>query len=126
MMGIGAQELLLILVVVVIGVFVGRVIVLILREDQRKTIGGIAILFGVILFVYGISSIRSAESALGSAIVGVLVGVTGFVVISAKGSSQKANSSSATKKCPFCAETIQAEAKFCRFCGKELVESNGK
>ena len=30
-----------------------------------------------------------------------------------------------TKKCPHCAESIQPDAKFCHFCGKEVSASTG-
>ncbi len=30
-----------------------------------------------------------------------------------------------TKKCPGCAEIIKAEAKVCRFCGKEFATADG-
>ena len=29
------------------------------------------------------------------------------------------------RKCPFCAEIVKAEARVCRFCGRDLVPSDG-
>jgi apolipoprotein N-acyltransferase len=31
-----------------------------------------------------------------------------------------------TKKCPYCAEWIKVQATVCKFCGKDLVEKEGK
>jgi hypothetical protein len=39
-----------------------------------------------------------------------------------EGSSAENTPAENTKKCPYCAETIKAEAKICRFCGKELEQ----
>lgn len=46
----------------------------------------------------------------------ISVGMLVAGLMKSRGNTQ----ASVTKKCPDCAETIQAEAKVCRFCGKAL------
>lgn len=48
-----------------------------------------------------------------------MVGIIALVLFLTRRSR---NSNAGMKKCAFCAESIQAEARVCRFCGRELAQ----
>jgi hypothetical protein len=45
-----------------------------------------------------------------------------ILVLSKKEDSPKSLAAQGSKKCPFCAEEIKAEAVVCKHCGKDLPE----
>jgi hypothetical protein len=126
----GTTEIIVIALALLIAVGIGKNIALWIPDEQRKIIGGIALLIGVVLAIYGIMNANSTTSritrdtsGLISIGIGILLGVVGISALSYKGRSKQASS---TRKCPYCAETIQIEAKVCRYCGRELDEPISK
>lgn len=130
----GTTEIILLvgIIAIVVAVVVGRSLASGLRDDQRKIAGGVALLVGIVLAIYGISSVNSAGSQVmgamgrpdvgGMAAVGfgVLAAAIGLIIAISKASKTEGVQSTSTRKCPFCAETIQSEAKVCRFCNNAL------
>ncbi len=124
------------LVVIILSVVFGKVLAAVLRDDSRKIAVGTALLIiGAGLAIYGIASINTVSSQVASFFgrydttgmaaigFGVFIGVVGFVTLLQRGGSSRKSETSTTRKCPFCAETIQAEAKLCRFCNRTLDAS---
>jgi hypothetical protein len=111
----------------------GKGLAALLKDDHRKIVGGtVVIVIGAALLIYGIASFNSTSSrlaaslgqsdtsAIASMAVGVFLALVGFLTLIARGRGAKSVQPATVKKCPYCAETIQLEAKLCRFCGKTL------
>ena len=64
---------------------------------------------------------QKGRSELRWFIVGFLFHVIGLIVLFLP----PVTKAGITKKCPKCAEIIKAEAKVCRFCGRELATLEG-
>ena len=81
--------------------------------DPGSTSGTMGLMFNMLLFVLpglGIAGIGSALTKRKS----------GQQAVAAAEAKER------VKKCPYCAETIKAEAVMCRFCGRELPTSDDK
>ncbi len=85
-------------------------------------------MFILILFMQGLASggfcayIAGQKNREGfsSFLLGLFFSILALIAIAASPSLAELQNANATRRCPYCAEVVKAEAKICRFCQHEL------
>ena len=88
-----------------------------MRLDGSEWIPAVLLLWIAPAFLVAYSASRKQRSFGGFLLISLLIGwlIPAIVVL-----VMKRDTPVQTKSCPYCAESIHGEAKFCKHCGKEL------